>query len=131
MHTQLQTGEIAHQLHNDKYSGYSYKGAYALAEHLEEYEESTGENMELDIVAIRCEFTEYNDIIEIAEAYFTNYREEFGIEYDNPITGETEENSVLDCDGNFHDETLDALEDWINRNTILIKFEGGVIIQDF
>lgn len=41
----------------------------ALFDYLEEYEQSTGEEIEFDIVAICCDFTEYADIEEIKANY--------------------------------------------------------------
>jgi hypothetical protein len=34
----------------------AYKLCYAMAQYLEEYEECTGEELELDPIAIRCEY---------------------------------------------------------------------------
>ena len=36
------------------------KGLPALYDYLTEYEEATGEQIELDVIALCCEFTEYN-----------------------------------------------------------------------
>ena len=43
---------------------FSYEGKKALFEYLEEYEESTGEEIELDVVALCCEYAEYENIAE-------------------------------------------------------------------
>jgi hypothetical protein len=51
---------IADELLQDEWANWSYEGAHALAEYLEELSEETGSNIELDIVSIRCEFTEYS-----------------------------------------------------------------------
>jgi hypothetical protein len=131
MKTTLTTYDIANALSNDEFAGFSRAGAFALAEYLEEYEESTGEELELDVIAIRCDFSEYDSFIDWAEQHFANYREEFGIEYTNPMTGETEEQSVTDCDGNFHDETIDAVIEYIEERAQLIRFDGGVIVSQF
>ena len=48
---------------------FSYEGKKALFEYLEQYEEDTGEELELDIVALCCEFTEYENLNEIKENY--------------------------------------------------------------
>jgi len=131
MNITLNTNEVANQLRQDQYASYSYKGSIALAEYLEELEESIGEPMELDIVAIRCDFTEHESLIDAVQSYFMNYREEFGIVYENPLTNEIEENSATDCDGNFHDEVFDSVIKYFEENTTLIQFDGGIIIQDF
>ena len=41
----------------------------ALLAHYEEMEQGSGEEMELDIVAICCDWTEYDSALEAAEAY--------------------------------------------------------------
>ena len=43
---------------------FSYEGKKALFEYIEEYEESTGEEIELDVVALCCEYVEYENIAE-------------------------------------------------------------------
>ena len=56
----LSTYEIADSLYRDEYASWSYEGAQAMAEYLEQLEEDIGEEFEMDIVAIRCEFSEYS-----------------------------------------------------------------------
>tara|TARA_R110001606_G_scaffold354116_1_gene504782 strand:+ start:228 stop:530 length:303 start_codon:yes stop_codon:yes gene_type:complete len=41
---------------------FTYDGLKALFDYLEEYEESTGEEMELDVVALCCDYAEYDSI---------------------------------------------------------------------
>ena len=65
----LTTYEVAGVLMGDKNAGWSRDGAYALAEYLEQYEEDTGEELELDIVAIRCDYSEYSSALEAANDY--------------------------------------------------------------
>ena len=48
---------------------FTYEGLDALFDHLEEYEESTGEKIEFDPIAICCEFTEYENIEEYNQDY--------------------------------------------------------------
>ena len=43
---------------------FSYLGKKALFEYLEDLAESTGEEIELDVIALCCEFTEYEDLDE-------------------------------------------------------------------
>jgi len=95
----LSTSEIADALH--KYSQMSYEASLAMADYLEEYEESTGEELELDPIAIRCEFTEYESAIEAAAEYTSEFTTEVA--------------------------ALEYLED----HTSVITYDGGVIIQDF
>ena len=50
-------------------NSFTYEGKRALFEWLEELEQDTGEEMELDIVGLDCEFSEYKDLAEIQENY--------------------------------------------------------------
>ncbi len=83
--------------------GFSRNGARALFEYFEEYEEDTGEEIEFDPVAFRCEYAEYRDI------------DEFNNEYFGPGSDESK------------DFTLESLRD----ETIVIEFENGFIVQEF
>jgi hypothetical protein len=59
----LQTHEIVNRLLSDS-NCWSRAGAFALAQHLQEWEENTGEQMEFDAVAIRCDYSEYPSAVE-------------------------------------------------------------------
>lgn len=48
---------------------FSNDGILALWEYLEEYEESTGEQIEFDPIALCCEYSEYEDIKEFWQDY--------------------------------------------------------------
>jgi hypothetical protein len=67
-----------------------------------------GEETELDVCAIRCEFSEFSNATLAALAYDWQKDEEKS----------DEENEA------------DALE-YLNENTSVIQFDGGLIIQDF
>ena len=41
---------------------FSYAGLKALYDYLEQYEEDTGGEVELDVIALCCEYTEYENI---------------------------------------------------------------------
>lgn len=42
----------------DRKENFSYEGLNALFEYLEEYEEATGEKIELDVIALCCDYSE-------------------------------------------------------------------------
>ena len=48
---------------------FSYEGRVALFESMKEFEDSTGEEMELDVIAICCEYTEYDSIRDFWQDY--------------------------------------------------------------
>ena len=52
-----------------KQHGFSYEGAKALFEYLENFEQDTGEELEFDPVAIRCDFDEYESLEEVKANY--------------------------------------------------------------
>ena len=84
-------------------NAFSYNGREALFDYLEDYEQSCGTELDFDPVALRCEFTEYNDI----KGAYENYQPD--------------------------DEGLTELEmlEYLQDNTQVIEFETGVILQDF
>jgi len=53
---------------------FSYKGLIALYDYLEQYEEDTGEQIELDVIAICCEYSEYESLEEFQEDYGDDYQ---------------------------------------------------------
>jgi hypothetical protein len=116
----LSTYQIADALKNDTCARWSYAGSLALAEYLEEYEEGTGEEMELDVCAIRCDFYEYESALECALEY-----------------GWSLEASILDDDDNIRpdDEVEEENEElalkWLQNRTQVIEFDGGVIVSSF
>lgn len=84
-----------------------------MFDYLEEYEESTGEKIELDIVALCCDFTEYDSLIDCARNYSCD-----SVIDNLIILRDTEE---------IEKKARKFLED----RTTLIEFDGGVIIQNF
>ena len=69
---------------------FSREALKALFEYIEEYEDSTGEEIELDVIALCCEFTEYEDLEEFQNAYSDEYQTIEDIEYHTivvPIAG--------------------------------------------
>ena len=52
-----------------KQHGFSYEGAKALFEYFEQYEQDTGEEMEFDPIAIRCDFDEYESLEDVKKSY--------------------------------------------------------------
>ena len=48
----------------DRKDQFSYEGLKALFEYLEQYEDDTGEEVELDVIALCCDFSEYERLEE-------------------------------------------------------------------
>ena len=112
----LNTYQIADALKNDTCARWSYNGSLALAEYLEEYEESTGEELEFDTCAIRCDFSEYSSLHEWASDYFgrEKWEQELGIDLQNS-----------------DDEVNEKIREYIQNHGQLIEFDGGVIVSSF
>ena len=61
--------EFTEDLLDDEYANWSYSGASALFEYLTELEEDTGEQIEFDRVALRCDFSEYDNLEDVLSQY--------------------------------------------------------------
>jgi hypothetical protein len=48
---------------------FSYEGKRALFDYLEQYSEEVGEDIELDPIALCCEYTEYDNLKDLQEQY--------------------------------------------------------------
>jgi len=88
---------------------FSYNGLGALFERLEGYEDDTGEEIELDVIALCCDYSEYDTALEAAREY--GYEPE-------------QTRSVMD-------EREAAALEWLQERTTVITFDGGIIIQGF
>ena len=89
---------------------FSYNGKKALFEYIESLEQDTGDEMELDVVGLCCDFTEYENALEAAK----NYSGFFTSEQDL-------------SEGEQERQALEFLSD----RTTIMHFENGIIIQNF
>ena len=69
MKQNISSSQFVNEIVGDGYSDISYEGANALFEYLEELEDSTGEELEFDSVAIRCEWAEYENLDAVLSDY--------------------------------------------------------------
>jgi hypothetical protein len=74
---------------------FSYEGLDLLFDYLESYEEDTGQDLELDVIALCCEYAEEDTHI-IARVY------------------------MIDLEGMDNDEILEAVRDYLENNTIVV-----------
>lgn len=105
----LSRTRAAYMLLDDKNASWSYEGARALCEYIEELEEDCGEEIEFDVVAIRCDYSEHASLEEWAKDY--------GFE---PEASPEDER-----------EREEEIRDYIMDHGKLIEFEGGVIVSSF
>lgn len=90
--------------HAGRESQFSVPARRALFEYLEEFENSTGTEFELDPVGICCEWCEYASALDAAKDY--GYQEEIDSQDETPL-------------------------EWIQNRTQVVEFEGGIVIQQF
>jgi len=63
------TDKFRDYFNGDYKDNFSYDGLKALYDYLEQYEEDCDTEIELDIIALCVEYSKYNNINEIVEAY--------------------------------------------------------------
>ena len=117
----LSTYEIADYLIADENANWSRAGAFALAEYLEELETDCGDECELDVVAIRCEFSEYENLMDWAEGYWGDIAKS-----DIDLLQHADED-----DDEYADRADDEMREYIRDHGQLIEFSGGIIVSSF
>jgi len=110
-------------------NNFSIEGLHNLFEYLEEYEEDTGEEINFDMVAIACDYSEYEDKEEFIKEYKLSEIQSFE-EWKEENDPEDE-----DAEEEYEKYLEEELEAYLYDNTILIKFgetlDDGFIIQSF
>ncbi len=70
MKQSINQSQFIDAFHNmDRGDQFSHQGLCALYNWLEQYEEDTGEEIELDVIALCCDFTEYESFDELRGVY--------------------------------------------------------------
>lgn len=95
---------------------FSREALEALFEYIENYEEETGDRIELDVIGLCCAFAEYTTAVEAAEDY--------------GFTTELEADDYEDVESYEDAKEKEALE-WLQDRTEVVIFDGGLIIQNF
>lgn len=102
----------------DRRNSFSYAGKRALFDYLEQLADDIGEDIELDIVALDCDYTEYDSAWEAMMEYQPE---------DMPCEGE--EGDDLE---EIEEKNEKAALEWLQDRTQVITVDGGgVIIQAF
>jgi len=92
----------------DRLENFSYEGRNLLFEMLESLEEDTGKEIELDVIAICCDYNE-----ESVEDIASNYSID-----------------LSDCDDD--DDRKNAVLDYLNDNTMVVgETDAGIVYQAF
>ena len=87
---------------------FSYDGKKMLFDYLQQYEDDTGERIELDVIALCCEYEE-SSVTDIAKSY------------------------NIDIEGLEEDEALETVLNYLNDNTQVVGAIGTdtVLFQSF
>lgn len=88
---------------------FSYNGRKALFEYLEEYEQDTGEEIELDVIALCCDYSEHESL----DAWADDYGADMSDAPDD------------------EDERAEEIRSYIQDRGQLIEFDGGIIVSSF
>jgi hypothetical protein len=94
---------------------FTYRGRAALYDYLTELEDDTGEEFELDVVALCCDYSEHSSLVDWAKDYFAgDWRVELGL-----------------YPGTREDDATGAIREYIQDNGQLVEFDGGIIVSSF
>ena len=99
---------------------FSYEGFNALYDYLNEYSDEVGEDFKVDVIAICCDFTEYESWEDLYNNYSYSYNNE------SETFEELEKNNGLD-----------DFKKWVQDRTTVIEITNykndivGIIIQNF
>jgi len=101
----------------ERQDSFSYDGLKALFDYLEELEEGTGEEVELDPIGLCCEYSEYGTAKEALKDI--GGLEDINIDWEDKDEAKDEE------------AIEEAALEYLENETILIRFDGGIIIGQF
>lgn len=69
MYQEINFSDFCDGFQGDRKDTFSYNGKRALYDYIIEYEESTGDEIEFDPIALCCEYTEYESLKELQGNY--------------------------------------------------------------
>lgn len=90
---------------------FSYKGLKALFAYLEDYEDSTGEEVELDVIALCVDYSEWSNIEEFIKVHGYKFLDPWDSLADNYEDGDAE-------------QRREAMLDFIGDYTTIIDVDG-------
>jgi len=96
----------------DRKDNFSYEGLSLLFNYLEQLEEDTGNEMELDVIALCCDYSELT-LEQFAAEYSLTISWDFSFSFDGIIQPTEEE---------IRDLLKEAIEEYISENTTLVGF---------
>jgi hypothetical protein len=126
---------------HNRLDNFTYDGLKALFEWIEELDDSCGTDTELDVIALCCEFSEYDSALDCIKDTGYNFTPEpfecsecLTVTYSNGRQCEEEDCKHLATEEEHEtweeDQEGGALE-YLHDHTMVITFNSGIIIQDF
>ena len=105
---------------------FSYEGLELLFNWYEEYEDSTGEEMELDVIAI-CGDWDESTVEEVINNYIVSTQNSNTTVYNDTVNGALE-----DCDDE-EEERAEVIEEWLQDNTMVagVTESGSIVYMGF
>jgi len=116
MKIEITANELANLLLQDEYTDWTRAGALALANHYAEFEEQSGEDLTVNPTEIRTLWSELECL------------EDFGCGY---FGSDKQAKIELDCEDQDQDVIESCIRTFIEANTDLIEFDGGILVKDF
>lgn len=90
MYKEVNFSTFHDEFHSIRPNQFSYDALRELFDYYEQIEETTGEKMELDVIAICCEWTEYESL--------EDFQKEYGEKYET-IEDIEDRTQVIELDG--------------------------------
>ena len=102
---------------------FSYEGLELLFNWYEEYEDSTGEEMELDVIAI-CGDWDESTVDEVINGYIVSTQNGNTTVYNDAVN-----DALEDCD----EERSEVIEEWLQDNTMVagVTESGSIVYMGF
>lgn len=98
---------------HDRYDSFGYDGLRVIFDFLESYEEDTGEEVELDVIAICCD---YNLM------HWSDIAQEYRIDLSH----------INDADDDYDEQAEEAVLDYLNDHTMVLgQCDDGIVFQCF
>jgi hypothetical protein len=117
MNVKLTTHEAADILLDDENANWSSAGSLAMVRYLEDLEEDLGEEIDLDVVAIGCDYSEFASL----QSWLCEY---YGADLHDAL-----KRAGIDVDD------VDDVDGWIRSHIqdhgTLIEFNEGIIVSSF
>lgn len=104
----------------DRGHNFGYDGWLAIGDYLEQLSDDTGENIEVDIVEICCEYS----MAESVEEFYNGHKKSMG--YSN--YGIKTDDPSIDWEELEDEEKLEAIENYLQENTSIVTCQENLII---